>query len=53
MTEMKTYLEASEIAEGTVFTNSSRSGAAGHYVETAEVLGSVALRHSKNPESGA
>jgi Domain of unknown function (DUF397) len=50
---MKTFLEASEIAPGTVFTKSSRSGAAGHCVETAEVPGGVALRHSKDPERGA
>jgi Domain of unknown function (DUF397) len=36
-----------------VWVKSTRSGAAGHCVETAEVKGGVALRHSKDPERGA
>ena len=50
---MKTFLEAADIAEQTTWTKSSRSGAAGHCVELAEVGGSVALRHSKAPAQGA
>jgi hypothetical protein len=49
----KTYLEAAEIDPRTVFKKSSRSGAAGHCVETAAVEGGVALGHSKDTSRGA
>lgn len=50
---MKTYLEQREIFPETTWVKSSRSGAAGHCVELAEMGGGVALRHSKDKERGA
>ncbi len=50
---MTTFLESGNIAQDTVWTKSSRSGAAGHCVELADLGGHVALRHSKAPQQGA
>ncbi len=51
---METFLEYTEIAPGTVWTKSGRSGAAGHCVELAAVpSGNIALRQSTAPERGA
>lgn len=49
----KTFLDAADIPEGAEFVKSSRSGAAGHCVELAEMGGGIALRHSKAPQQGA
>ena len=48
-----TFLEPSDIPASLSWSKSSYSGAAGHCVETAEVPGGVALRHSKDTERGA
>jgi len=52
-TDMKTFLEYGEISAETVWTKSTRSGAAGHCVQAAKVAGGVALGHSKDNERGA
>lgn len=49
----KTFLDAQEIPEGTIFQKASFSGSAGHCVELAEVDGAIALRNSRDPERGA
>lgn len=51
--KMKTFIEASAIPDGTVWTKGGRSGAAGHCVVTADVNGGVAIGHSKDPGKGA
>jgi Domain of unknown function (DUF397) len=49
----ETFLVATDIAPDVRWIKSNRSGPAGHCVETAQVDGGVALRHSKNPDHGA
>jgi len=50
---MQTFLEATEIPAEAAFVRSSRSGAAGHCVEVAELGSGVALRHGKDTGRGA
>ncbi len=50
---MQTFLAATEIPQDADFIKSSRSGAAGHCIELAELGSGVALRHSKDISRGA